>query len=130
MKLILSTILSFNLYAQCDYFIEKDSILYAGYTLYFSQALDKYMGEAGYHRVYDNSYDYKLIVDAFEYDAGRFKKAQSNFKLFNQNNNIVFQAQNEKTCLTQYCAISDIGKSLNKLFRKRLRKLPKCTKKH
>jgi len=128
-KLLLSTIiLTFSLPSfanNCAYYMHNDSLLYAGYTINYSKAVTTLMSNKNYARVFDPSEaQYELEIDAYEI-TGRFNKAHSQLKLI-ENNETKIIATQEKTCFTQFCAVSDIAKSLSKLIRKQKRKLSKC----
>ena len=122
MSLFFCLFLSSHAFSKCEYYLEKDSILWAGLSLNFGNGLTSIMEEKGYSRVYrPDLADFEVLVDIDEVDGRFFKHARANFDI----NGAIFH--DDVRCFTQSCAISDLGKATNKAMRSIRKKLSKCS---
>lgn len=119
--LIFCSFLSLTAFSKCDFYMEKDSILWAGLTLNYGNGLTGIMHEKGYARVYRpdlSDFEVKVVIDEVE---GRFfKHAVATFDI--KENHF----KRDVRCLTQNCAISDLAKATNRAMRDIRKKLPEC----
>lgn len=105
--------------ANCTYFTEKDEVLYVGYPITYTGALDDLFLEKEYRRVYEkNLADYIFVVELKETRGNIFKRAYANLSFFKkeEGEKKLWSVNYWKRCITQSCSVWDMGKALRKAF--------------
>ncbi|MFZ4713585.1 MAG: hypothetical protein ACOYL6_07735 [Bacteriovoracaceae bacterium] len=127
---ILSTslllLISYNSFANCHIFIPKKEFLHdSGYSIMFDFNL--VIGPKNYIEVYSqDEASYRLELEGIERVTPTFHFAVGILRLVKANGELVFKTQEQNRCLTQYCAISDYGKSFKKAYKGFLSGIPNC----
>ena len=110
--------------SNCQVLSSKDRVLYAGYTINYSKAVQSLLESHGFEKVAQTSAPYEIIVTAKQRSGRRFKFAKSTLQL-SKKGEVLYSLAVERRCLMVNCAVSDMAKSLQKLFR-RVKDFPSC----
>ena len=116
---------SLTAFANCNYKLQNDILLYEGYHLNFGEYLEQNLKDKGFVRT--SSTDQYVINSIFETkQSGHFQKAYARFDLIDSHHQIISTGEETQTCLTQQCALSDAKKALVGSINKFIKNTKKC----
>jgi hypothetical protein len=111
--------------ANCKVYVDSKEFNHAGHTILFD--FYKVLKDKNYQETYQSEdADLYLWIEGEEVFRRHFHHAVSGYVLQDKDNNDVFRVSSEVRCLTQFCGISDFGKSFKKSFKVLAKKLPAC----